>query len=333
MTVVATWVAEAGDEALSDTIAAGLGNVEDMLFDVIKSQHTLLTQTSRHLAFAGGKRFRPMLVLLAAQFGDASDPRVVPGAVVCELTHLASLYHDDVMDEAAVRRRMVSANARWGNNIAVLTGDFLFAMAASLGVDLGSEAARLYTRVAKRLIAGQFRETIGSLPGQDPMKHYLSVVTDKTGTLIAASCELGALLAGADEAHTSILSHYGELLGVAFQLADDLLDVTACAEQLGKRPGTDLREKVASLPVLHLRACATADDARLLELLDSDLAADEAALDEALELLRAHRAMDLARLDLERYVSRCVEALDPLPDVPARRALQRLAETMLSRRN
>jgi heptaprenyl diphosphate synthase len=275
-----------------------------------------------------------MLALLTARFGRPDDERVVPGAVACELTHLASLYHDDVMDEAVIRRSIESANVRWGNKMAILTGDFLFAQAASIGVELGPEASALYTRTAKRLIFGQFKEMVGPGPGQDPMDHYLQVVADKTGTLIRASCELGALMAGADDAIVAAVGEFGEQLGVAFQFADDVLDVEADAEQLGKRPGSDLRARVASLPVLHLRASATDEDARLVELVNGgDLAADDDALTEALMLLRKHQAMALARADLADRVELCLRQLEQLPDIPARRALARLAEAMLVRRS
>jgi heptaprenyl diphosphate synthase len=333
MSTGVSWVAEAGDATLTADVDEGLRKVERMLLDIVKSQHALLTRASQHLTLAGGKRFRPLMVLLCAQFGERSDPRVVPGAVACELLHLATLYHDDVMDEAVVRRNIQSANARWGNKMAILTGDFLFAQAAGIGVNLGSRAADLYARVAKRLIFGQFHELVGPAPGQDPMAHYLQVVADKTGTLIRASCELGAILAGVDEEMTATLGDFGEQLGIAFQFADDLLDVDADAEQLGKRPGNDLREKVASLPVLHFRASAAPEDARLRELLDADLAADDDALAEALTLLRKHPAMDAARADLADRVDRCVNLLDAVPDLPARTALRKLSETMASRRS
>jgi heptaprenyl diphosphate synthase len=326
------WVDES-DETLTADINQGLQDVEAYLLDIVKSQHALLTRASQHLMLAGGKRFRPMLALLTSRFGDCTDWKVVPGAVACELTHLASLYHDDVMDEAAIRRNKHSANALWGNKMAILTGDFLFAQAASIGVELGPEASALYTRVSKRLIFGQFREMVGPGPGQDPMSHYIQVVADKTGTLIRASCELGALMAGADQKVVDALGEFGEELGIAFQFADDVLDVAADAEQLGKRPGNDLREKVSSLPVLHLRAMATPDDARLISLLDSDLTADDDLLTEAVMLMRKHPAMDAAREDLRRRVERCEEMLELVPDLPARAALARLSQSMMSRKS
>jgi heptaprenyl diphosphate synthase len=321
------------DEGLSARLDEGMDRVEEMLRDIVKSQHALLTRASQHLMLAGGKRFRPMLALLTAEFGDVADARVVPGAVACELTHLASLYHDDVMDEADVRRGQPTANILWGNKMAILTGDFLFAQAAEIGLELGPKASELYNRVAKRLIFGQFREMVGPGPNQDKMDHYLHVVTEKTGVLIRASCEVGALMSGVDPELAEALGEFGEQLGVAFQFADDLIDVAADAEQLGKRPGNDLRAKVASLPVLHFRAMATAEDARLSELLDSDLAEDDAALEEALSLLRKHPAMTRTQEDLDERVDRCLAILDGVPAIPARSALTQLAESMRDRRS
>ena len=211
--------------------------VEDLLRDSVKSDDPFVTETSRHLVDAGGKRFRPLLVLLAAQFGDPSAPGVVPAAVVVELTHLATLYHDDVMDEALLRRGVPSANARWDNTVAILTGDFLFARASDLLADLGPEAVRIQARTFERLVVGQIRETVGPAEGADPLEHYLSVVADKTGSLIATSGRFGAMLSGADAGVVEMLTGFGERIGVAFQLSDDLLDVSSEADGVGQDPG------------------------------------------------------------------------------------------------
>ncbi len=235
-------VAPAADPALAEALRHGLGQVEAALHDAVKSEYPFVTETSTHLVDAGGKRSRPLLVLLAAQFGDPTAPGVVPSAVVVELTHLATLYHDDVMDEAALRRGAVSANARWDNTVAILTGDFLFARASDILADLGPDAVRLQARTFERLVTGQIRETVGPAPEVDPVEHYLSVLADKTGSLIATSARFGAMLAGADEATVDVLTRFGERFGVAFQLSDDLLDVLSESVDSGKTPGTDLRE-------------------------------------------------------------------------------------------
>lgn len=200
--------------------------------------------------------------MLAAQFGDPDAPGVVPSAVVVELTHLATLYHDDVMDEADVRRGVDSANTRWGNSVAVLTGDFLFARASHILADLGPEAVRIQAEAFERLVTGQILETAGPRDGRDPVDHYMDVLGGKTGSLVAVSGRFGALMAGADESVVDILTQYGERLGIAFQLADDVLDIASDSHESGKTPGTDLREGIPTLPVLHLRARAAAAAAR-----------------------------------------------------------------------
>ena len=248
--------------ALKPRSAVGDHAVEALLRDAVKSDYPFVTETSRHLVDAGGKRFRPLLVLLAAQFGDPAAPGVLPAAVVVELTHLATLYHDDVMDEALVRRGTISANARWSNTIAILTGDFLFSRASDLLADLGPEAVRIQARTFERLVQGQIRETTGPSAGADPLDYYLQVVADKTGSLIATSARFGAMFAGAPESVIEVMIRYGERIGVAFQLSDDLLDITSddtttgvdgSVTDFGKTPGTDLREGVTTLPVLHAR--------------------------------------------------------------------------------
>ena len=251
------------DAVLEGEIRDGLRLVEDLLRESVKSDYPFVTETARHLVDAGGKRFRPLLVLLAARFGDSSAPGILPAAAVVELTHLATLYHDDVMDEALQRRGVPSANARWDNTVAILTGDFLFARASDVLADLGPEAVRIQARTFERLVVGQIRETVGPAEGADPVEHYLSVVADKTGSLIATSGRFGAMLSGADPDVVETLTHYGERIGVAFQLSDDLLDVSSEAAESGKTPGTDLREGVATLPVLHVRRSEDPADLRL----------------------------------------------------------------------
>jgi heptaprenyl diphosphate synthase len=301
-----------------------------MLQESLKSDFPFITETSRHLVDAGGKRFRPLLVLLAAQLGDANAPGVVPSAVVVELTHLATLYHDDVMDEADLRRGAVSANARWDNTVAILTGDFLFARASDILADLGPEAVRLQARTFERLVTGQIRETVGPSEGEDPVEHYLSVLADKTGSLISTSGRFGAMLSGAGAPATDIMTRFGERIGIAFQLSDDLLDVLSETADSGKMPGTDLREGVPTLPVLLLRRDPRPEDARLIELLDSDLA-DDADHAEALRLLRTHPVMAAAQAEVARRAEEAREVLGPLPESPAKDALAALCDQVVGR--
>ena len=318
------------DPVLEGAVRSGLDAVESMLRASVKSDYPFVTETSQHLVTAGGKRFRPLVVLLAAQFGDPAAPGVVPAAVVVELTHLATLYHDDVMDEALLRRGAVSANSRWGNTVAILTGDFLFARASDILADLGPEAVRLQARTFERLVQGQIRETVGPDDGVDPVEHYLRVVADKTGSLIGTSGRFGTLLSGADEAATEILTRYGERIGVAFQLSDDLLDVMSESTDSGKTPGTDLREGVPTLPVLLLRRVADPADARLLAALDGDLSSDD-ALAATVRDLRGHPVMDEARAVLQSWADDARATLAPLPDVPAKAALESLCDFVVRR--
>ncbi|NUP16039.1 MAG: polyprenyl synthetase family protein [Streptomyces sp.] len=334
MTVVGPFGLSVRDQALEADVQAGLAAVEEGLLEATKSEVPFITEAAQHLVRAGGKRFRPLLVMLTAQFGDPYAPGVVPSAVVVELTHLATLYHDDVMDEAAVRRGVDSANARWDNSVAVLTGDFLFARASHILADLGPEAVRVQAEAFERLVTGQILETAGPQDGRDPVEHYLDVLSGKTGSLVAVSCRFGAMMSGADETVVDVLTQYGERLGVAFQLADDVLDIASDSRESGKTPGTDLREGIPTLPVLRLRERAErlglAEDVALRELLDSDLS-DDARLAEALAQLRVHPALEQARRDTVRYAEDARAALAPLPDVDAKAALMELCDAVVHR--
>jgi len=317
------------DPRLGEELSAGLAEVEKLLRASVESEDAFLTEASRHLILAGGKRFRAMITLLAAQFGDPTAPGIVPGAVVIELTHLATLYHDDVMDEAPVRRGSPSANARWDNTVAILTGDYLFAQASEILAGLGPELIRIQAQTFSRLVKGQIRETIGPAEGRDPIDHYLEVLADKTGSLIATAGRFGAMLAGAPAPVVERITQACEAIGVAWQLGDDLLDVTSTAGQSGKTPGTDLREGVRTLPVLHVLASDDPADARLRELLAGPVAEED--LPEALELLRANPAMDRARAELVAWSDRARGELSGLPDIPARAALLSLCDYIIDR--
>ncbi|MGW0208045.1 polyprenyl synthetase family protein [Streptomyces sp. NPDC003233] len=334
MTVVGPFGLSVRDQALEADVQAGLAAVEEGLLEATKSEVPFITEAAQHLVRAGGKRFRPLLVMLAAQFGDPYAPGIVPSAVVVELTHLATLYHDDVMDEAAVRRGVDSANTRWGNSVAVLTGDFLFARASQILADLGPEAVRVQALAFERLVTGQILETAGPSDGRDPVEHYLDVLGGKTGSLVAVSCRFGAMMSGADETVVDVLTQYGERLGVAFQLADDVLDIASDSHESGKTPGTDLREGIATLPVLRLRERAArlglAEDIALCELLDSDLS-DDARHAEALVALRAHPALEQARRDTVRYAEEARAALAPLRECDAKAALMELCDAVVHR--
>ena len=322
---------ELPDAALAADVVDGLARVEDGLRKGARADHDLLAQTAGYGIEAGGKRFRATLVLLAAQFGNPRDPRIVPAAVAIELTHLATLYHDDVMDEAAVRRGLPSANARWDNSVAILAGDFLFARASLILAGLGPDAVRIQAETFARLVAGQIAETIGPRPGEDPLKHYLGVITEKTASLIATSGRFGAMFSGAPESVAAHITPACEALGIAYQLCDDILDVASESEQSGKTPGTDLREGVLTLPAVHALRSVGPGDARLVELLSRGELTDPTLHAEALALLRAHPAMEMARTDTRRWAERARNEILALPDVPARAAFEALCEYVVER--
>ncbi|HEY3954304.1 MAG TPA: polyprenyl synthetase family protein [Streptosporangiaceae bacterium] len=329
--MVSTVPLDLPDSQLGVDVTEGLAHVEQGLQEVARTEDVLLTDASKHLINAGGKRFRATLVLLAAQFGDPRDRRVVPGAIAIELTHLATLYHDDVMDEAAVRRGEESANSRWSNTVAILTGDFLFARASQILADLGPEAIRIQAETFVRLVTGQVAETIGPAAGQDPLEHYMSVVTNKTASLIATAGRFGGMLSGAPAGVTERIAPACEALGIAFQLSDDIIDVASDSDQLGKTPGTDLREGVQTLPMLHALRSAGPGNTRLIELLRSADLTDPRLHAEALALLRAHPAMAAARADMRGWADLARREIEALPAGSARAAFEALCDFVVER--
>ncbi len=321
-----------GDPVVEESVAATLAAVEAELRSSVASADPLVADAARHLADAGGKRFRPLLVALGAQFGDPQSQLVVPAAVVMELTHLATLYHDDVMDEAEVRRGAPSANSRWGNSVAILVGDYLFARAADIAADLGTEAVRLQARTFARLVHGQIAETAGARGG-DPTEHYLHVIREKTASLIATSARFGGMFGGAAPGYIEALEGYGETIGIAFQLSDDLLDISSDSTQSGKTPGTDLREGVPTLPVLYALEADDTDAAsvRLREILATGPLADDALHAEALGLLRDSAALKRARETVRTYAEEARAQLAPLPPGVPRSAMESLCDFIADR--
>lgn len=324
------------DPALEHDLREGLDAVEKRLRVAAQSADSFVAEAAGHLIEAGGKRFRPLLTLLAAQFGDPHHAQVIDAAVVVELTHLATLYHDDVMDEAPLRRGAESANSRWGNSVAILTGDFLFARASDLLADLGPEAVRIQARTFEQLVTGQIRETVGPRGDEDPVAHYLDVVAEKTGSLIATSGLFGAKFADADPAIQQVMESFGASIGVAFQLSDDVLDVASESIESGKTPGTDLREGVLTLPVLQAFAIDDEPAREIRDLIGPDLATVDSAqadarVDRALALLRSHEGMARARAELNHRAASARDLLAPLPEGAAKDALAALTEVVVSR--
>jgi heptaprenyl diphosphate synthase len=318
------------DRAMEARLRDRMVEIEARLEREIHSEAPFITEACRHLLHAGGKRFRPLLVLLAAETGDADAPGVATAACVVELTHLASLYHDDVMDEASLRRGADSANARWDNHVAILAGDWLFSKSSELTAELGPEAVRIQAETFTRLVEGQILETQPPAEGQPLLDHYLRVVRGKTGSLIATSARYGAMFAGAPDEVVAALTEYGEKIGCAFQLSDDILDVGSDSDESGKTPGTDLREGVRTLPTLLAMRSQDPADGRLLELLSGPLT-DDAPHAEALGLLRAHPAMDEARAYVLELAEEATKVLAVLPEGPVKEALVAFADLIATR--
>ena len=317
------------DSQLEARLEQQLFKVEELLRSHIKGDYPLVVETSRHLVEAGGKRLRPLLTLLAAQFGNENSKGIVESAVVCELTHLATLYHDDVMDEAKLRRGVQSANDRWGNVVAILTGDYLFSKASDLLADLGPEAVRLQAKTFERLVIGQICETQNKDKPDLTVENYLKVVSDKTASLIATSARFGAMLSGAAKEQIELLTQYGEKIGIAFQVADDVLDVASEMTESGKVPGTDLREGVPTLITLLVKQANNAADKNLIKKLSGPVA--ESEISSVLSELRKHNAMNQARDYLQSLAKEANEILMKLPDIPARSALIKLTSLLVER--
>lgn len=323
----------AQDEELGPRILQGLSDIEDALDTAVHYTDALADVASRHLLEAGGKRVRPLLTLLAAEINGGINPDVVQAGAITELTHLATLYHDDVMDEAAKRRGADAAHTIWGNSVAILTGDLIFSRASLMVSELGARPLAVQAKTFERLVLGQLHETAGPGADEDLLAHYITVIEGKTGSLISAACEFGAFLAGGPEEVVQIMVRYGELVGVAFQLADDVIDVTADAAVSGKTPGTDLREGVATLPTILVRRAAAAGDAeaaRVVELMDGDLSSDE-ALAEAVAALAAHPAVDQAWEIADQWAEDAQTVLEPLPDSTVKQALKSFAQAVVRR--
>jgi heptaprenyl diphosphate synthase len=320
---------EAPDAELERDVRGRLDEVEAALEKAVRADSDLLAETSSYLLAAGGKRFRPMLVLLSGYFGDPADPRLIPGSVAIELVHLATLYHDDVIDEADARRGIPSVNARWDNTVAILTGDYLFARASEISTELGTDVCALLARTIATLCDGQIREVEAAGRVEQTKAAYLEIIRRKTGALIATSCRLGGVLSDASSEHVDVLEEFGEALGVAFQLSDDIMDVSASEQELGKEPGVDMKEGVYTFPVLQ--ALSEGEHAgELADILRQGPPEGE-RLERALRMVRSPESLEPARAAVAAEVDRARQLGLRLPDGPARAALIALAEFLAAR--
>ena len=316
------------DKKLLKSLEEKLSEVEKRIQTATKHTEDVIDSMSNHLAKAGGKRLRPALLILAAHLGDPEREDVLDAAVVMEITHLATLYHDDVMDQAETRRGVTAAQKIWGNNLAILTGDLLFARASNIVSALGERALKMQAKVFEQLVLGQLHETIGS-KDQDLMEHYLQVIRDKTGSLIALSAQLGALLSEADERYQEPLARYGELMGIAFQLSDDLIDVRSNSVDSGKEAGTDILAGVPTLPVILLEKY---EDSESKDLLARIKAADTSSIVGILETLRKHPVMRESEEFTNQWADRAIGAIDSLPAGSVKSALEAFARAMVDRK-
>ncbi|GAA4557522.1 polyprenyl synthetase family protein [Pseudonocardia xishanensis] len=321
---------ELADPDLAVATAQGLDRVEQLLHREVHSEYHFVSETSLHLIDAGGKRFRPLFTLLAGQIGPHGDSAdVVRAAAVVELVHLATLYHDDVMDSATMRRGAESANHRWDNTVAILTGDFLFAHASRLVADLGPQAVKIIAETFAELVTGQMRETRGPAEGDDPVRHYLQVIAEKTGSLIATSGRFGGMFSGCTPEQVESLHRFGATIGTAFQISDDIIDIASPSLDSGKTPGTDLREGVHTLPMLHALADPACPE-RLRSLLAAPIDADD-EVEEALGLLRSGPGIPRAKETLASYAEEARAELGKLPVCAAVDALTTLTTYTIDR--
>ena len=315
---------------LEATISSGLAEVESVLTTRIEGRYLFANETSRHLVVAGGKRFRPLITILGSLVGNGINDRVIKAAAVCELTHLATLYHDDVMDEAPLRRGVESANSRWGNSVAILTGDYLFAKMSQILAELGPEAVKLQADTFERLVIGQILETQGPGSYEDPLEHYLKVVADKTGSLIATSLRFGSMFAGGTKEEIDTLTEFGEKIGIAFQLADDIIDIASDSLESGKTPGTDLREGIPTLVTLNAMKSNDPSDASLKLALSGPIKSEE-RVQWVINELRGHKAMAESRIQLQQIAKDARAALGALPISESSSALYSLCDLVIDR--
>lgn len=314
---------------LEQLVTEQLAATEKLLQQTCHSDIEFINEMTTHLVNAGGKRFRPLITILAATLGDATKIEVVKAAVVIELTHLATLYHDDVMDEAALRRGTESANARFGNAAAILSGDFLFARASELVADLGPDAVRLQAQTFERLVAGQLLETVGPAVDADPVAHHIMVLTEKTGSLIATAAQFGAEFAGASAADIAAMREFGEAIGVAFQLADDIIDLTSDSSDSGKTPGTDLLEGVPTLTTLLIQQANRKEDQELIYQLKNEITPK--LLPEILTSVRSHPAISQAKNVAINWAERAKQATTNISNPHTKATLDSICDATINR--
>jgi heptaprenyl diphosphate synthase len=307
-----------------------LTRVEERLLEAAAADDPYLTKIAQHLLLAGGKRFRPLLALLAAEFGNRRDHRPVEAGVSVELIHVGSLYHDDVIDEADVRRGAASVNANWSNTVAILAGDFLMARASEVAAThLSQESVRLLAATYAELVEGQTRELQLDFDLDHGVAEYEQVIAGKTASLIRTSARLGAMASDADDQVVEALSRWAWELGMVFQIADDALDLVADEETIGKPAGSDIREGKFTMPVLEALAGSSGD--RVRELLGSTHPYPDTVVREVIDIVRSGGHVDSSLTEATRRLDLASEALVGIPEGEPKQILESLGAYLLSR--
>jgi heptaprenyl diphosphate synthase len=287
--------------------------VEQALLGAVRTPDAYLTEIASHLISAGGKRLRPVFTIVASQVGndEPASEEAIAGGISCELVHLGSLYHDDVMDESTQRRGVETVNAKWGNLQAILAGDFLLAKASEIAASLGTEVAALLARTIGHLCAGQIEELRHTYNVNRPVDAYLSSIDGKTASLYATAARIGGLVAGHDRTVVDALTNYGTAYGMVFQIVDDVLDLTATDAQLGKPAGHDMEEGVYTLPVLHTLAAGGTAATELRNVLGKPLSEVERL--KVLDIVRSNGGIATAIDAAKSFVADAERACDVLP--------------------
>ena len=307
-----------------------MARMEVRLFEATTSDNAYLTEVSQHLLAAGGKRYRPLLAVLASEFGPAQDDRPIEAAVAVELIHVGSLYHDDVIDEADTRRGAVSANTNWTNTVAILAGDFLMARASETAATyLSKESVRILAATYAELVEGQVRELQLDFDLDHSLADYETVISRKTASLIRTSACLGAMAADADEATIEAITSWAFEVGMVFQLADDVLDLVSTTDEIGKPAGSDIHEGKFTMPLLL--ALEGSDGDRIRKLLAEDRPYRQESVDEVIELVRAGNHIDATLAEAHRRLAVASEAASRLPAVEARDVLDDLGRYLVTR--
>ena len=309
-----------------------LVRTEQELLRVVAAEGDFLTEIASHLIKAGGKRVRPGFAMAAAAAldpdGAAATIDVIRGGCAVELVHIGSLYHDDVMDDATTRRSVKSVNAEWGNLRAILAGDYLLGRASELAAALGTEVAGLLATTITQLCEGQILELESAYDPARTVERYERSITGKTASLLSTACRIGAIVGDLPRPVVESLTEFGLAYGMAFQVVDDILDIVATDEQLGKPAGNDLIEGIYTLPVIH----ALADDEigdELRPLLTRDITVERR--DQARELIRASSGVRTALDVAQSWADKAAGTLTDLPDTPGAKALRAASDDLIAR--